>query len=490
MGVTGLLNMLKPVMEECHVERFRGARVGIDGYAWLHKGSFGCALELAEGLKPTGFVSYFMHRVKLLQHFGVRPVVVFDGADLPQKRKTDGDRAQRRRKNMQSGREAMRKGDRETASLCFRRAIDVTAEMADTIAQELKRHNVEYIVAPYEADAQLALLSLQGYIESVITEDSDLIVYGCSNILFKMNKFGEGSLYASDKLTEMREWSFAEFTREMFVMMSCLAGCDFFEGVPGLGIRKAHAIVKKHRTFRNVVSSIQDDRKFQDFFIQYPSDFKEDFRRACLVFGHQTIWDPNLTTLRHLRPLGMTVGRLIDDDATNLDPSSELVTCLGRIYENEVAELVARGEIHPATHRRFRSEQNSLVAFKPAPTDGKKTVSSGNSNTKRVTLHQPCFGYRGDMIRKHTTPAALRKFAIPRPSTSGKGNNSDLGTSKIIVGHDASFLESRPVRASPKPQTPLKRHGSLLPVRIRSPTARLTLAVQPGSKQTILKWER
>jgi len=41
---------------------------------------------------------------------------------------------------------------------------------------------VECIVAPYEADSQLAYLSMQGIVDLVITEDSDLLVFGCKKV--------------------------------------------------------------------------------------------------------------------------------------------------------------------------------------------------------------------------------------------------------------------------------------------------------------------
>lgn len=43
--------------------------------------------------------------------------------------------------------------------------------------QELRRTGVEFIVAPYEADAQCAFLCATGYVHAVITEDSDLVPY-------------------------------------------------------------------------------------------------------------------------------------------------------------------------------------------------------------------------------------------------------------------------------------------------------------------------
>jgi exonuclease-1 len=37
-------------------------------------------------------------------------------------------------------------------------------------------------VAPYEADAQLYYLEREGYVDGIITEDSDLLVFGCKQV--------------------------------------------------------------------------------------------------------------------------------------------------------------------------------------------------------------------------------------------------------------------------------------------------------------------
>jgi hypothetical protein len=54
----------------------------------------------------------------------------------------------------------------------------------------LKAEGVSYVVAPYEADAQLAFLESQGMVDGIITEDSDLLVFGCRNVLFKLDLDG------------------------------------------------------------------------------------------------------------------------------------------------------------------------------------------------------------------------------------------------------------------------------------------------------------
>ena len=45
-----------------------------------------------------------------------------------------------------------------------------------------REKGVDCIVAPYEADAQLAYLNKCGIAQLVITEDSDLILFGCDRV--------------------------------------------------------------------------------------------------------------------------------------------------------------------------------------------------------------------------------------------------------------------------------------------------------------------
>jgi 5'-3' exonuclease len=51
--------------------------------------------------------------------------------------------------------------------------------MLPLVLQELKAQGVHFIVAPYEADAQMAYLARRNDVQLVITEDSDLLAYGC-----------------------------------------------------------------------------------------------------------------------------------------------------------------------------------------------------------------------------------------------------------------------------------------------------------------------
>jgi exonuclease-1 len=93
--------------------------------------------------------------------------------------------------------------------------------MALELIKVCRARNIDCIVAPYEYDAQLAYLAIQGkfllmnvwynfHIQEVlnhigiahliITEDSDLLAFGCPRVLFKMDQAGTGVLIEKDKL--------------------------------------------------------------------------------------------------------------------------------------------------------------------------------------------------------------------------------------------------------------------------------------------------
>ena len=76
----------------------------------------------------------------------------------------------------------MKDGNKSQAVECFQKCVDVSPEMALALIKECRREGVECIVAPYEADAQLAYLQKENIVDLVITEDSDMLVFGCKRV--------------------------------------------------------------------------------------------------------------------------------------------------------------------------------------------------------------------------------------------------------------------------------------------------------------------
>lgn len=73
-------------------------------------------------------------------------------------------------------------GDESGSHASFTKAVSVTNKMIRKFMAVLRRMDVTFYVAPYEADAQLAFLSRQKLIDAVVSEDSDCVPYGCRTV--------------------------------------------------------------------------------------------------------------------------------------------------------------------------------------------------------------------------------------------------------------------------------------------------------------------
>lgn len=80
--------------------------------------------------------------------------------------------------------------------------------MVNNFIQSLKRERVQYIVSPYESDAQLAFLFKEKIVDLVITEDSDLLAYGVSKVFFKMDPSGNGNEIDLSQLSKCPEYNY------------------------------------------------------------------------------------------------------------------------------------------------------------------------------------------------------------------------------------------------------------------------------------------
>ena len=96
MGIPQLLPFLESATEPKHISAFRGQKCAIDGYAWLHKASMTCAMEMARGTPTKKFVDFCMKLLNMIRSHGVEPIIVFDGARISAKEGTEEGRQQSR----------------------------------------------------------------------------------------------------------------------------------------------------------------------------------------------------------------------------------------------------------------------------------------------------------------------------------------------------------------------------------------------------------
>ena len=269
----------------------------------------------------------------MLIHFGVTPYLVFDGDYLPSKAATEHERATKREESKKLGLELHRLGKISQAHLELQKAVDVTPEMARQLIEELKNEGIQYVVAPYEADAQLAYLEQKGIIQGILSEDSDLLVFGAKCLLTKLEQYGDCIEINRSDFTSCREISLVGWTDADFRHMAILSGCDYLANINKMGLKTAYRLVRKHKKIEKILRMLQFDGQF---FV--PAGYLEAFQRAELTFLHQRVFCPEMDSIVMMTPL--------DVEACNHD-----LSFLGTEVEQDVALGVVRGDLHPMTKK-------------------------------------------------------------------------------------------------------------------------------------------
>ncbi|KAF8155564.1 PIN domain-like protein [Crassisporium funariophilum] len=303
MGISGLLPALKSIQVTKHLSEYSGQTIAVDAYVWLHKGVYSCATELATGRNTHKYVDYAMHRVRLMRHHKIEPYIVFDGGPLPAKKGTEIERKQKRDKNLAQGNALAAQGKHSQARDCYIKCIDVTPEMAFQFIKALRAESVAYVVAPYEADAQLAYLERIGLVDGILTEDSDLLVFGCRSVLFKLDvvastvvsisrkDFGSVMTSASDTNgISLLGWSDVDFRA-----MAILSGCDYLPSIPGIGLKTACTLLRKWKSAEQVVKAIMLEGKKS-----VPPGYWNQYKLAEKCFLHQRVYCPKREKLVYL----------------------------------------------------------------------------------------------------------------------------------------------------------------------------------------------
>ena len=416
MGISSLLPSLRSIVRTKHVgEAYGGKRVAVDSYCWLHRGAYSCSVELVEGIPTDKFVTSFMKRAHMLRRCDVEAVYVFDGGRMPGKADEEADRRRARVEAKHKARAHKRAGNDVAANEMYQRAVDVSPEMALAVIEALKKDGFRTVVAPYEADAQMAYLVRHGFVDGVVTEDSDLVPHRCASVFFKMDNDGMGQEIRYADVVANRDLSFAGFTPDQFLEMCVMSGCDYLPSLPGVGIKKAHALMRRFKRHDAALRSL----RFEGTPV--PRKYEQGFKDALDVFKHQWVFCPVRRDMAHLSsapPEARENARAGDDPPESGDGEiappllrEDALRLIGPRHCAETACGIADGALHPMT----------LEAYAALPTSGApenrdaSVASFFPSASRRRPLSADAAGAGAGAAGAPSRAETLAALSTPRP---------------------------------------------------------------------------
>ncbi|XP_013394291.1 exonuclease 1-like [Lingula anatina] len=401
MGIQGLLPFLRDVQREVNLKDYKGCTVAVDAYCWLHKGAFACAEKLAVGEKTDQYVYYCMKFVNAMLSWDIKPVLVFDGCHLPSKKEVERTRRERRDAYRKKAAQFLREGKKSEARQCLERCIDITPQMALELMKACREKGVDCIVAPYEADSQLAYLNKIGVAQIIITEDSDLLLFGCERVLYKLDVNGNGIMIEKERLGEAASLKNSFCTFEKFRHMCILSGCDYLPSLRGIGLGNAAKIIKKAKN-PDMTKVLRKLSTYLKNAPEVPQEYIDGFTQAENTFLYQVVFDPLQRRLAPLNPFpdGM--------NPKDLEYAGAYF-CNGRAYQ------IALGNIN--IYNGERMDDYDPDTYKPPPQ--KVKMWEQNTGKRSGMLHRLSIWDKNFRAKSSVSTLKTEPSRTERLSTAG-----------------------------------------------------------------------
>jgi len=255
--------------EQCTFNDFKDRVVVIDAFNVLHqflsiiRSRDGTPLKDSHGM-ITSHLSGLLYRTANLIEARIKPVYVFDGKPHPLKSKVVEQRKQRRLKAEKEWKDALAKGDIETAKKKAQQTSRVTDEIIKQSKELLDALGTPYVQAPSEGESQASYMAKKGDAYAVGSQDFDCLLFGSPILIRNLTSSGRRKLPNKKAYVKVTP----EFIRlkpglkslnilqQQLVDMAILIGTDFNEGVKGYGPKKSLDLIKKAGNVENALALI------------------------------------------------------------------------------------------------------------------------------------------------------------------------------------------------------------------------------------------
>jgi flap endonuclease-1 len=275
MGINGLNTFLKEKVPQCiqevHFSKFAGQKVAIDTSIYFYKFLY----------KNDRYIEGFFQQIYRLMSNKIMPVYIFDGAPPPEKKEVLEQRKEKRKLLNESISELQKKIDDKNQETSLndimnlqklkKKNIYVTRNHYDNLKKFLNILGIPYVQSSEEADLLCNTLVIKDKVQLIMSDDMDVLVGGAKHILRNFNISSNKILYYNlDKIQTN-----LELNNEQWINLCILSGCDYLSRVPGIGVKNAYKLIKKHQNLNDI---------YNVFSHKAPNDYIDQFSKAKDLF--------------------------------------------------------------------------------------------------------------------------------------------------------------------------------------------------------------
>jgi len=274
MGIKNLSVILKKYAPESissiNINNLEGKTVAIDANLFIYRSIFAIRRGMGKDIKNTinGKLFKVTHiYIMFIRLFGfikmnIKPVFVFDSSYSYLKEKTIKVRKEIRK-------EIKRKYDNAETSKekqkYYHISEDITHDEYDDIIELITLFGFPYIISPEEADSQCAYLIQKKLVDFVVSDDMDLLLFGCDKVI---RKFTISHNKKMELITLSKIIKGLHISMDSLIQLGILLGSDYAETVKGVGRIKAYEIITEYKSIENAKlnNKIPVDYEYIDAF--------------------------------------------------------------------------------------------------------------------------------------------------------------------------------------------------------------------------------
>ena len=340
-----------------------------------------------------------------------------------------------------------------------RDADEVTHIMITECQQLLKLFGLPYVTAPMEAEAQCAELVNLGIVDGIVTDDSDVFLFGGTRVyknMFNQAKFVE--CYLSQDLE--KEYS---LDRQKLIRIAHLLGSDYTEGLPNVGPVTALEILSEFETleqFSEWWGTVQMGQKLSAEDAANP--FRRKFRKNASKLFLPAVFPDKRVDQAYLHPEVDSDPSPFQWGVPDLDAlRSFLMATIG--WSQDRTDEVLVPVIKDMNRRENEGTQANITQFfgGGVGVGGKPNGGGGSAFAPRRRLD-------GKSKRMETALGRLHEQARNRTIGEGEANPEvdaeplvvDNGDAAPVTTNAAADSAKKPQRKSKKRAAPVSVSGS------------------------------
>ena len=273
MGIKSLTQTIKKHSPEAitheNLYKLSGKKVAVDASLILYQQLLNTpkVFRNKDG-KITNHLTGVFYKIMNYIALNIELIFVFDGKPPENKREC----IERRKANVQKLKELSEKSTNEEEKNKYQKmSIRLTKEMIYDVKRLLSLLGISYIHQDGEGEAIASELCRIGYVDYVLTEDMDTMVYACPNVIRNcidrsIKRRDIVSIINYDKMIQG-----LDLTHDKFIDFCILCGCDYCGEVPKIGNMTALKLIKKYDSMEEIIK----DTKYN-----FPENYLEMFHAA------------------------------------------------------------------------------------------------------------------------------------------------------------------------------------------------------------------